>query len=155
MEMKKRSIAGCIILTFVTFGIYGIYWFVKLTNETNRLAPEEATMSGGLAFLVTLCALGIYGLYWGYKLWHLRPVLGIQAWQENGYHLRKRKQLRDHLPAAYPPWLRHYRRGACTERAERQDRETGERLRSCGMILNNTHKYIPRSAQRAGRGVSI
>ena len=68
MEMKKRSIAGCIILTFVTFGIYGIYWFVKLTNETNRLAPEEATMSGGLAFLVTLCTLGIYGLYWGYKL---------------------------------------------------------------------------------------
>ena len=68
MEMKKRSIAGCIILTFVTFGIYGIYWFVKLTNETNRLAPEEATMSGGLAFLVTICTLGIYGLYWGYKL---------------------------------------------------------------------------------------
>ena len=60
MEMKKRSIAGCIILTFVTFGIYGIYWFVKLTNETNRLAPEEATMSGGLAFLVTLCTFGIY-----------------------------------------------------------------------------------------------
>ena len=68
MEMKKRSIAGCIILTFVTLGIYGIYWFVKLTNETNRLAPEEATMSGGLAFLVTLCTFGIYGLYWGYKL---------------------------------------------------------------------------------------
>ena len=68
MEMKKRSIAGCIILTLVTFGIYGIYWFVKLTNETNRLAPEEATMSGGLAFLVTICTLGIYGLYWGYKL---------------------------------------------------------------------------------------
>ena len=58
MEMKKRSIAGCIILTLVTFGIYGIYWFVKLTNETNRLAPEEATMSGGLAFLVTICTLG-------------------------------------------------------------------------------------------------
>ena len=68
MEMKKRSVAGCIILTFVTLGIYGIYWFVKLTNETNRLAPEEATMSGGLAFLVTICTLGIYGLYWGYKL---------------------------------------------------------------------------------------
>ena len=43
MEMKKRSIAGCIVLTFVTLGIYGIYWFVKLT-------------------------LGIYGLYWAYKL---------------------------------------------------------------------------------------
>ena len=68
MEMKKRSIAGCIILTFVTLGIYGIYWFVKLTNETNNLAPEEATMSGGAAFLVTLLTFGVYGLYWSYKL---------------------------------------------------------------------------------------
>ena len=68
MEMKKRSIAGCIVLTFVTLGIYGIYWFVKLTNETNRLAPEEATLSGGLAFLATVCTLGVYGLYWAYKL---------------------------------------------------------------------------------------
>ena len=59
MEMKKRSIAGCIVLTFVTLGIYGIYWFVKLTNETNRLAPEEATLSGGLAFLATVCNSGI------------------------------------------------------------------------------------------------
>jgi hypothetical protein len=68
MEMKKRSVAGCIILTLATFGIYGIYWFVKLTNESNRLAPEEATMSGGLALLVNICTLGIYGLYWSYKL---------------------------------------------------------------------------------------
>ena len=79
MEMKKRSIAGCIILTLVTFGIYGIYWFVKLTNETNRLAPEEATMSGGLAFLVTLCTLGVYGLYWGYKLGRKIDIISGKA----------------------------------------------------------------------------
>ena len=65
---QNQNDAGCIILTFVTLGIYGIYWFVKLTNETNRLAPEEATLSGGLAFLATVCTLGIYGLYWAYKL---------------------------------------------------------------------------------------
>ena len=109
MEMKKRSIAGCIILTFVTLGIYGIYWFVKLTNETNRLAPEEATLSGGLAFLATVCTLGIYGLYWAYKL---------------GQN-------------ALLPGPGHYRQGACTERAELQNRETGERIRSCCIILNN------------------
>ena len=66
--MTKRSVVKAIILTFATFGIYGIYWFVKLTNETNRLAPEEATMSGGAAFLVTLLTFGVYGLYWSYKL---------------------------------------------------------------------------------------
>ena len=135
MEMKKRSIAGCIILTFVTLGIYGIYWFVKLTNETNRLAPEEATLSGGLAFLATVCTLGIYGLYWAYKL---GTVLGIQAWPEDRQNLRKLGQLRDHLPSALLPGLGHYRQGVCTERAELQNRETGERIRSCCVILTNS-----------------
>ena len=66
--MTKRGVVKAIILTFATLGIYGIYWFVKLTNETNNLAPEEATMSGGAAFLVTLLTFGVYGLYWSYKL---------------------------------------------------------------------------------------
>ena len=104
MEMKKRSIAGCIILTFVTLGIYGIYWFVKLTNETNRLAPEEATAE-------RRTCISRNGLH----TWYLRTVLGIQARQEDGYHFRKIEQLRDHLPAAFPPGLRHHRQGACTE----------------------------------------
>ena len=140
MEMKKRSIAGCIILTFVTFGIYGIYWFVKLTNETNRLAPEEATMSGGLAFLVTLCTLGIYGLYWGYKLGKKMDIISGKESNSGIIYLL----------------LTLLGLGIIAEAlAQNQDRETGERLRSCGMILNNTRKYVPRSAQRADRGVSI
>ena len=68
MEMKKRSVVAAVILTFATFGLYGIYWFVKLTNETNRLVPEEATFNGVLAVLVNICTLGLYGLYWSYKL---------------------------------------------------------------------------------------
>lgn len=34
--MKKRNIALSIIFTLITCGIYGLYWFVCLTDETNQ-----------------------------------------------------------------------------------------------------------------------
>ena len=68
MEIKNRNIAVCIILSIVTLGIYGIYWFIKMTDESNALAPNNATTSGGKAFLLTLVTCGIYGIYWVYKL---------------------------------------------------------------------------------------
>ncbi|MCR5791924.1 MAG: DUF4234 domain-containing protein [Lachnospiraceae bacterium] len=64
--VQKRSIPLCIILTIVTCGIYGIYWFIKLTDEVNTLNGQEGT-SGVVAFLLTLVTCGIYGLYWAYK----------------------------------------------------------------------------------------
>ena len=68
MEIKNRSIPVCVILSIVTLGIYGIYWFVKLTNDSNALAPNNTTTSGGKAFLLTIVTLGIYNIYWNYKL---------------------------------------------------------------------------------------
>ena len=68
MEIKNRNIVVCIILSIVTLGIYGIYWFIKMTDESNALAPNNATTSGGKAFLLTLVTCGIYGIYWYYKL---------------------------------------------------------------------------------------
>ncbi len=66
--MKKRSIGLAILFTIITFGIYGIYWFICLTNDSNEINPENKTASGGLAFLFTLISFGIYGIYWNYKL---------------------------------------------------------------------------------------
>ena len=68
MQIKNRSIPMCVILSIITVGIYGIYWFIVMTNESNALAPNNATTSGGKAFLLTLITLGIYGIYWNYKL---------------------------------------------------------------------------------------
>ena len=65
--VKNRNIALCIILTFVTCGIYMWYWFVCLTNDTNYLAGEQDDTSGGMALLLTLVACGIYGLFWAYR----------------------------------------------------------------------------------------
>ncbi len=64
--VQERNIAVSIILSLVTCGIYGLYWFVCLTNDTNTVSGEEGT-SGGLALVLTLVTCGIYGLYWAYK----------------------------------------------------------------------------------------
>ena len=54
-----------IVFTIITFGIYGIYWFVCLTNDSNRMNSAEATASGGMAVLFTIITFGIYSFYWG------------------------------------------------------------------------------------------
>ena len=64
--MRQRNIALCIVLYFVTCGIYGIYWFIALTNEINE-ASENDTPSGGMAFLFSLITCGIYAIYWNYQ----------------------------------------------------------------------------------------
>lgn len=66
--MKKRNIATCIILSIVTFGIYGIYWFVQINNDINELANPPKRTGGGVAFLLTIITLNIYGIYWAYKM---------------------------------------------------------------------------------------
>ena len=53
-------------LQIITCGIYGIYWFVKITDDTNTLAGEQGT-NGVTAFILTIVTCGIYGIYWAYK----------------------------------------------------------------------------------------
>lgn len=64
--IKERNIAVCIILTIVTCGIYGIYWFICLTDEANNASNSTGT-SGGVAFLLSLVTCGIYSLFWMFK----------------------------------------------------------------------------------------
>lgn len=66
--MKKRNLPLCVIFTIITFGIYGIYWFIVMTDEVNYLAEEDDATSGGMSFLFTLITCGIYSIYWAYKM---------------------------------------------------------------------------------------
>ena len=66
--IKKRNVGLAVLFTIITFGIYGIYWFICLTNDSNKVNPEQATASGGRALLFTIISFGIYGFYWNYKL---------------------------------------------------------------------------------------
>lgn len=65
--MRERNIVTCIILSLVTCGIYGIVWFINLTDDAAR-ANNNPNFSGGTAFLLTLVTCGIYSIYWNYKM---------------------------------------------------------------------------------------
>ena len=65
--VQQRNLAVCVILSLVTFGIYGIYWFVCIHNDTKTVAGDTTDVSAGVAFLLTLVTCGIYGIYWMYK----------------------------------------------------------------------------------------
>ncbi len=86
--IQEKNIATSIILTIVTCGIYGIYWFVTLTDDVNRVSGEENATSGGLAFLLTIVTCGIYGIYWAYtigqKITKAKANCGLQADSNSG-----------------------------------------------------------------------
>ena len=49
--VKKRSIVISVILSFLTCGLYGLYWIIKVTNEMNTLLyKKDAT--GGLMSVI-------------------------------------------------------------------------------------------------------
>lgn len=65
--VRERNIATCIILSIITCGIYGIVWFITLTDDT-AAASGDSKMSGGIAFLLTIVTCGIYRIYWSYVM---------------------------------------------------------------------------------------
>ncbi|MDY5577310.1 MAG: DUF4234 domain-containing protein [Lachnospiraceae bacterium] len=66
MSIKERNLVVSIILTLVTCGIYGLYWFVCLTDDTNAVSGDNKT-SGVMALVLTLVTCGIYGFFWAYR----------------------------------------------------------------------------------------
>ena len=73
---QQRNIALCIILSFITCGIYGIYWFVKLNDELcSETSSDDYQISGVVAFLLSIVTCGIYGIYWNYKMGHKVDML--------------------------------------------------------------------------------
>ena len=65
---EERNIALSLILTIITCGIYGIYWFIVITDETKEYSNDTNMQSGVVAFLLTLITCGIYGWYWAYQM---------------------------------------------------------------------------------------
>lgn len=65
--IQKRNIGLAILFTFITFGIYGIYWLVKITDEANELSGGKGT-TGVKALLLTIVTFGIYNFFWNYNM---------------------------------------------------------------------------------------
>lgn len=65
--VTHRSIGMCILLSIITCGIYNIFWFFAITDDTNKISGEPNPTSGGMAFLYSLITCGIYTFFWMYK----------------------------------------------------------------------------------------
>lgn len=57
--MEKRSVAGVIVLSIVTFGIYFLYWHVKTKGEMVRAGADIPTC--------WLLIIPIASIYWYWK----------------------------------------------------------------------------------------
>ena len=64
----NKNIVVCILLSIVTCGIYGIYWFWCITETARPVNPAEWQVTGGMAILFSIITCGIYGIYWNYKM---------------------------------------------------------------------------------------
>ena len=78
--VQKRDVVTAIILSIVTCGIYGIFWFISLTDDVKNVSGDTDMQSGGMSFLLTLVTCGIYGFFWAYKVGKAMSV----AQQKNG-----------------------------------------------------------------------
>ncbi|MBR0303722.1 MAG: DUF4234 domain-containing protein [Clostridia bacterium] len=67
VSFGQRNIAIAIILSIVTFGIYGIFWFISMVNNVNEAADQPNATSGGVVFLLSIVTCSIYLWYWLYK----------------------------------------------------------------------------------------
>lgn len=66
--IKQRNIPMCIFLTIITCGIYGLYWFVCLTDDVSTIFGNEYDTPGGIALVFDLITCGIYGYFWCYHI---------------------------------------------------------------------------------------
>lgn len=81
--IQRRSIGVAILLSLITCGIYGIYWYICMTNDVNEVSQEPGT-SGGMVFLFSLLTCGIYFYYWGYSTGNKLDALRQQYNQPSG-----------------------------------------------------------------------
>ncbi len=68
MNVQKRNIVTAILFTFITCGIYGIYWYICLVDEVRTISNDNSLPSGGTAFVLSILTCGIYSFYIFYKL---------------------------------------------------------------------------------------
>ncbi|MGI5084624.1 DUF4234 domain-containing protein [Treponema putidum] len=66
--MRKRSIPLSVFLTVITFGIYGIVWWFKVTEEIIQELKYESIDSAPLNLLYLIISFGLYCFWWNYKI---------------------------------------------------------------------------------------
>ena len=60
MQIEKRNIGTCVLLSIVTCGIYGIYWAVKMLREAVQVKDETDDGLAEILLGIFLCPVGFY-----------------------------------------------------------------------------------------------
>lgn len=70
MVDSNRSLVKYILLTLVTCGIYGLYFFYKLSKDVNVICAGDGKKTAGMLklYLLSLITCGIYMYVWYYGL---------------------------------------------------------------------------------------
>lgn len=79
--VKHRSVPLAVLFSILTCGIYYLYWYVCITNDTNALSRYK-TAGGVTALIFTVLTCGIYSFYWHYMLG--KKVGDIEGDSSNG-----------------------------------------------------------------------
>lgn len=67
MKLKNRNIAVCILLSFLTFGLYSLFWKASVVNEIQYISESNSKQSGGLVVFFSIITFGIYKLIWDFN----------------------------------------------------------------------------------------
>lgn len=64
--MTRRSVAVVLLLSFVTCGLYSLYWLYVTTTEL-KTVTARADLNPGLELVLSIVTCGLWGLYAGYR----------------------------------------------------------------------------------------
>ncbi len=67
VNIQKRDILVSALLTIITCGIYGIFWFINIVDDLNYASGHTEEQSGVMVFIFSIITCNIYFLYWMYK----------------------------------------------------------------------------------------
>ena len=65
--VKERNPVVSILLTIVTCGIYGLYWYCTITDDVDVIAENPNKRNGVVVILLSIVTCGIYTIYWWYQ----------------------------------------------------------------------------------------
>lgn len=67
VNIQKRDILVSVLLSIITCGIYGIFWYINIVDDLNYASGHRDEPSGAIVFVYGLITCGIYKFYWMYK----------------------------------------------------------------------------------------
>lgn len=66
--IEERNIGLAILFSFLTCGIYMLYWHYKKSEEFRQLTGDQSLPEGGMTILLSIVTCNIYLIYWHYKM---------------------------------------------------------------------------------------